>query len=676
MQIVSHSQGLPASRLQASSSSQGPPPKGEAPALHASDLASSANAFSQLPAVAFYPTAALQVGSAQPQPAFSTASQSSPAILAPSSAVSSSSPCVRNQHKSAEVAFEGGSTSSFMPMQGIASQGGSSSNSLGMYQPRGLHGQRPRLVPPRDVEGTSVASASTMRIPNFPACLAALRSASWPQAGTSSRPVAQPHSEASGYWNFGCQVSRRSALTRVTLALPELCEALNAFLGVLFPRCTWNAVCVARNIVTAARRDTANVQGSLNLSVSLGSFTGGQLWLEDAQGSVLRDIPELQQKIPGKLLCTKESPTSFPSHAWHMTEPFVGERWVLTAFTMPNCPYELLEPLGFPKPELPAQVHNLETSQPHSVAPASGGVSAQGFSASSGLVNWGRPSPFGFKHHSLAALPAIPRPFPEQASASLPLEFPARIFLDVCSGHAKPLSAAVESAGFATLSIDILLDSSMDLLQDSFFEQLLFICGSGSVGYCAASPSCAHYSRLKLSNGPPHAVRTPEYLDGVPGLRPADLAKVQESKELLSRCCKCASVVYAAGGHSHLEQPADAMSWAEVGLQSWLHECSAYLVAVAACGYGMPWAKTWLFACSFSPMKKLGCVCEHGPHAHPVLQGLDASGIFRSSKTAQYPASFCTSFASLIQVLLSQKGSALAVQDALLRLATITLGSA
>ena len=426
-------------------------------------------------------------------------------------------------------------------------------------------------------------------------------------------------------------MSRRSALTRVTLALPELCRALNAFLRQLFPQETWNSVCVAHNIVTAAHRDTANVQGSSNLSVSLGDFTGGQLWLADAQASVLRYVPALQRKIPGILLCTKENPTSFPAHTWHMTEPFVGDRWVLTAFTMPECPPELLEPLGFqlqlPSAQAAASVTSSACSGPpaaasgtssaSSMAPVSGSAAASSSSLGFQGVNWGKASAFGFRHHSLAVFPSVPEPMPARPVASLPNNFPERIFLDVCSGCERPLSVAVESAGFAALSIDVLLDPSMDLLQDSFFEQLLFICGSGS----AASPSCSHYSRLKLSNGPPFAIRTPAHLDGVPGLSPSDLAKIQESKEILTRCCKCVSVVYAAGGHGHLEQPAGAMSWHEDCLQAWLQECSAYLVTVAACGYNMPWAKTWLFACSFAPMKNLGCVCEHGPNAHPVMRG-------------------------------------------------------
>ncbi len=44
-----------------------------------------------------------------------------------------------------------------------------------------------------------------------------------------------------------------------------------------------------------------------------------------------------------------------------------------------------------------------------------------------------------------------------------------RFFLDVCSGSSRPLSTAVLSKGGGTLSIDILIHNSMDLLDDNFF---------------------------------------------------------------------------------------------------------------------------------------------------------------------------------------------------------------
>ena len=453
-------------------------------------------------------------------------------------------------------------------------------------------------------------------------------------------------------------MSNRSALSAVSVALPEVCKQLNTFLQHLFPGETWNTLCVAHNILTSPHRDSANSANSFNLSISLGTFTGGSLWIESDQGPTRRFIPALQKSIPGKLVVSHNCPIKFPSHAWHLTEPFVGDRWVLTAFTMDNCSNSLLKPLGFPLEPSDAQV-----PPPPSIVPQRAETPAPASQISS--VNWGKHSGFVFKHHCWRPDRSVPAPFPLASVKNLPDTLPNRFFLDVCSGVEKPLSAAVSALGFATLSIDILLDSEMDLLQDSFFERLLFICGSGSVGYCAASPCCSHYSRLKLSNGPPYAIRTPEFFGGVPGLGPADLSKLQESKEILERCCKCVSVTFAAGGHGHIEQPPGAMSWEESCLQSWLYEGSVSLVWVAACGYGVPWAKTWLFGTSYSPLKNMGHVCTHGRDAHPVMRGLDSTGIFRSRQTAQYPASLSETFAAHIQGLLSLRSPELDVAKAI-----------
>ena len=60
-----------------------------------------------------------------------------------------------------------------------------------------------------------------------------------------------------------------------------------------------------------------------------------------------------------------------------------------------------------------------------------------------------------------------------------------KIFLDICSGADCPLSTAVRAMGLPALSIDILLDSRMDLLHDQFYEQLLRLSGSGVIGLCS-----------------------------------------------------------------------------------------------------------------------------------------------------------------------------------------------
>lgn len=225
----------------------------------------------------------------------------------------------------------------------------------------------------------------------------------------------------------------------------------------------------------------------------------------------------------------------------------------------------------------------------------------------------------------------------------------SKIFLDVCSGFGHPLTAAIRDLQLPALAIDILLDSSMDLLDDCFFEQLLRLCGSGVVGYAAASPSCGEYSLLKLKPGGP----------------PAQL-KVQESALMLERCCACISTTFTAGGHSHLQQPSGAMSWREPYVHTWLMQCNAQLVLLAACNFGLDMNKTWLFATSFLGLVDMACRCPHGSDAHESIVGTrDASGQFRSRASAEYPSQLAHQFAQRISCLLHGPNSSLTLHDAL-----------
>ena len=135
-------------------------------------------------------------------------------------------------------------------------------------------------------------------------------------------------------------------------------------------------------------------------------------------------------------------------------------------------------------------------------------------------------------HAASDIVPPVSQP---SLSPSLPdfAQGDGKLFLDICSGATRPLSSAILAKGGNVLSFDILLDARMDLLNDPSYEQLLRICSSGQVAYGAASPSCAHYSRLKLHRPGPKALRTPEALGGVPGLNSSELLQVQESYMML-----------------------------------------------------------------------------------------------------------------------------------------------
>ena len=134
-----------------------------------------------------------------------------------------------------------------------------------------------------------------------------------------------------------------------------------------------------------------------------------------------------------------------------------------------------------------------------------------------------------------ASMPLVPLPHSEHLQGF-------RIFLDICCGVNSPLSNAVKLFHGDFMRFDILVHTTDDLLNALCFEQLLRVCASGIVAYAAASPSCCQYSRLRLlPNGPP-AVRTPQFLDGIPGLSGHELLRVQESSIMLERCIQCLQV--------------------------------------------------------------------------------------------------------------------------------------
>ena len=213
-----------------------------------------------------------------------------------------------------------------------------------------------------------------------------------------------------------------------------------------------------------------------------------------------------------------------------------------------------------------------------------------------------------------------------------------RFFLDVCCGHRAPLSSAIRTLGGDVVQFDILLHNADDLLDDEAYSRLMKLAASGSVAYCACSPSCCEYSRLKLKPGGPPALRTPEHLTGVPGISGDDLRKVQESNLMLERCIHLLQLVVASGGHGHLEQPSSAMSWEEPAVRAFIraHACSC--IYVAACGYGKDWHKSWMFASTFASLQVIAHQCQHPPGSHQSIIGVrSSSGQYLSRETAEYP---------------------------------------
>ena len=234
-----------------------------------------------------------------------------------------------------------------------------------------------------------------------------------------------------------------------------------------------------------------------------------------------------------------------------------------------------------------------------------------------------------------------------EALARLPAS--ARLFLDVFAGFHAPVATAVAALGLDHFQ-------PFDLDADSAFELLLQICWSGIVGSAFFAPPCKAYSRLKLLPGGPPALRTPEHLDGIPGLSPSDMLKVTQSKAIHGRGKDLFEAVATKGGTATVEQPPGSMAWLEPDAMPTLRKFRCHVAWVDACMYDMMLEKSWAFASTSEDIKHIASLCCH-QHRHQSIRGTkDASGGFLSSSSAEYPPALAQALASVFAPKLTSQG--------------------
>ena len=151
----------------------------------------------------------------------------------------------------------------------------------------------------------------------------------------------------------------------------EACAAINAFLKDRFPNRTWTSIAVLYNPKIGLHRDVCNLAGHLNHAITLGTFTGGKVWIEDDEGT---SSATLIQKNGTRSLCgtwkdVHNEGLSFDARRYHQIEPHEGRMWALAAYTpqaflrMTNEQASDLLSLNFP---LPA---NTTQANPHDAHP-------------------------------------------------------------------------------------------------------------------------------------------------------------------------------------------------------------------------------------------------------------------------------------------------------------------
>ena len=325
----------------------------------------------------------------------------------------------------------------------------------------------------------------------------------------------------------------------------------------------WNAVCVGRNTTAQPHHDLANTPGSLNLTLSLGDFEGGQLWVEDPAGKTPVCMPD-GVLLDGCIHVTHNARLLFPCE---------------TAYHMPDVAADVLAGLGFPpgpppkstpslKRKLPAvqfpclQANEVALSAMRAqadklLAPDPALVPVPADPRGSPVVGFS-PGPNASRSPAIAELqgtaPVAPTSLVPFGSRS---ETPCQqvtcdrpLVIELCCGTAL-LSSVAQEAGYAVLPVDwghnkrkpYVRALQMDLRQPSTWEFIRHVCKSRPIAWIHAAPPCGTASRAREIGKGPRPLRSMAHVRGLPDLDPVCQERVASAKmiygETASLCLAC-----------------------------------------------------------------------------------------------------------------------------------------
>ncbi|OLQ00692.1 hypothetical protein AK812_SmicGene16628 [Symbiodinium microadriaticum] len=172
-----------------------------------------------------------------------------------------------------------------------------------------------------------------------------------------------PQALALGCYSHGafCGVTKQS------LRHPELVHYVNDYLRHHLPNHGWSSVMLTFNGHALPHRDHHNKKGTVNVVHGLGSYSGGELWI---QGQPPPGLPEVRRKTPGGLVQvgyvrpTWHNFVEFRPEVLHGTQKRKGSCVYISAYTtrlleqLPPEGRQQLHSLGFPLKTIRVEPYN------------------------------------------------------------------------------------------------------------------------------------------------------------------------------------------------------------------------------------------------------------------------------------------------------------------------------
>ena len=170
-------------------------------------------------------------------------------------------------------------------------------------------------------------------------CLKLLRSLKYKPSKSNRLSVSNKSktSDAVEYIVFGTLAHGGvQGITNITHKNQKACQYINAYLGNHGLSGDCSSLCINHGSTIKIHKDAHNMRGSMNHTISLGDFQGGNLWIHDA--AARKGEPNVtSHRLGNKTLYGKEHVThkkliQFDPKLYHCVVPWKGDRWSITAY--------------------------------------------------------------------------------------------------------------------------------------------------------------------------------------------------------------------------------------------------------------------------------------------------------------------------------------------------------
>jgi hypothetical protein len=180
--------------------------------------------------------------------------------------------------------------------------------------------------------------------------------------------------------------------------------------------------------------------------------------------------------------------------------------------------------------------------------------------------------------------------------------------------------------------------------------------GSLSVSAVGIDLPCESWSQARGGGKGPPAIRSGDYILGLPGVRPHDQRKLDHGNTQIEIAAEWIKTCLQMGTPGYLENPARSWVWQTEQIAELL-QLGCRFEELDQCQYGRPFRKATKLLVwgsttaghSFLKCRYRNHQCSRSGEEHVHLRGLDADGQFKTKAAQEYPVELARALVKMLR---------------------------